>query len=142
MATKHHPNLVRLLGFAVGGDVNTRVENVLIYEFIPNGDLQRWIGQDAPTNLTLQQRVDILIGAARGLEYLTALALCIATSSQPTSSSMPTCRLRWQTLDWCVWERALQWATRECLEQQAMWTPLTPEHTTPPPRLMFTALAF
>ncbi|GJP56543.1 hypothetical protein CLOM_g15606 [Closterium sp. NIES-68] len=70
MATKHHPNLVRLLGFAVGGDVNTRVENVLIYEFIPNGDLQRWIGQDAPTSLTLQQRVDILIGAARGLEYL------------------------------------------------------------------------
>ncbi|GJP31569.1 hypothetical protein CLOM_g13523 [Closterium sp. NIES-68] len=70
MATKHHPNLVRLLGFAVGGDVNTRVENVLIYEFIVNGDLQRWIGQDAPTCLTLLQRMDILIGAARGLEYL------------------------------------------------------------------------
>ncbi|GJP42815.1 hypothetical protein CLOM_g2339 [Closterium sp. NIES-68] len=70
MATKHHPNLVRLLGFAVGGDVNTRVENVLIYEFIANGDLQRWINQDAPTSLTLQQRVDILIGVARGLEYL------------------------------------------------------------------------
>ncbi|GJP43746.1 hypothetical protein CLOM_g3168 [Closterium sp. NIES-68] len=70
MATKHHPNLVRLLGFAVGGDVNTRVENVLIYEFIANGDLQRWISHDAPTSLTLLQRVDILIGVARGLEYL------------------------------------------------------------------------
>ncbi|CAI5960522.1 unnamed protein product [Closterium sp. NIES-65] len=70
MATKHHPNLVRLLGFAVGGDVNTRVENVLIYEFVANGDLQQWIGQDAPTSLTLLQRVNILLGVARGLEYL------------------------------------------------------------------------
>ncbi|CAI7920941.1 unnamed protein product, partial [Closterium sp. NIES-54] len=40
MSTMHHPNLVRLLGFAVGGDVHTRVENVLVYEFIPNGDLE------------------------------------------------------------------------------------------------------
>ncbi|CAI7844295.1 unnamed protein product, partial [Closterium sp. NIES-54] len=45
MSTMHHPNLVRLLGFAVGGDVHTRVENVLVYEFIPNGDLERWMGQ-------------------------------------------------------------------------------------------------
>ncbi|CAI5513440.1 unnamed protein product [Closterium sp. Naga37s-1] len=70
MSTKHHPNLVRLLGFAVGGDVLTRVENVLIYEFIANGDLERWMGPDAPTPLTLQQRLDILLGTARGLEYL------------------------------------------------------------------------
>ncbi|CAI7893824.1 unnamed protein product [Closterium sp. NIES-53] len=70
MSTKHHPNLVRLLGFAVGGDVRTRVENVLVYEFIPNGDLEWWLGPDAPTPLTLQQRLDILVGAAYGLEYL------------------------------------------------------------------------
>ncbi|GJP74243.1 hypothetical protein CLOP_g4859 [Closterium sp. NIES-67] len=70
MASKHHPNLVRLLGFAVGGDVNTRVENVLVYEFIANGDLERWMGPDAPAVLTLQQRLDILIGTASGLEYL------------------------------------------------------------------------
>ncbi|GJP29542.1 hypothetical protein CLOM_g17129 [Closterium sp. NIES-68] len=70
MASKHHPNLVRLLGFAVGGDVNTRVENVLVYEFIANGDLKRWMGPDAPAVLTLQQRLDILVGVARGLEYL------------------------------------------------------------------------
>ncbi|CAI5960506.1 unnamed protein product [Closterium sp. NIES-65] len=44
MATKHHPNLVRLLGYAVGGHVNTRVENILVYEFIANGDLRHWIG--------------------------------------------------------------------------------------------------
>ncbi|CAI7882131.1 unnamed protein product, partial [Closterium sp. NIES-54] len=75
MATKHHPNLVRLLGYAVGGHVNTRVENILVYEFIANGDLRLWIGPDAPTSLTLQQRVGILLGVARGLEYLHSFGL-------------------------------------------------------------------
>ncbi|CAI6011334.1 unnamed protein product [Closterium sp. NIES-65] len=86
MATKHHPDLVRLLGLAVGGDVHTRVENVLLYEFVANGDLERWMGPDtafphvpplrpalppdAPTPLSLQQRLDILVGAVRGVEYL------------------------------------------------------------------------
>ncbi|CAI6006906.1 unnamed protein product, partial [Closterium sp. NIES-64] len=75
MATKHHPNLVRLLGYAVGGHVNTRVENILVYEFIANGDLRQWIAPDAPTSLTLQQRVGILLGVARGLEYLHSFGL-------------------------------------------------------------------
>ncbi|CAI5505039.1 unnamed protein product, partial [Closterium sp. Naga37s-1] len=75
MATKHHPNLVRLLGYAVGGHVNTRVENILVYEFIANGDLRHWIGPDAPTSLTLQQRMGILLGVARGLEYLHSFGL-------------------------------------------------------------------
>ncbi|CAI7770093.1 unnamed protein product [Closterium sp. NIES-54] len=70
MADKRHPNLVRLLGFCIGGDLNTRPEQVLIYEFVSNGDLTRWIGPHAPYRLSLQQRLDILIGAARGLEYL------------------------------------------------------------------------
>ncbi|CAI5967766.1 unnamed protein product, partial [Closterium sp. NIES-65] len=39
MADKNHPNIVRLLGFAVGGDVRSKIEQVLIYEFVPNGDL-------------------------------------------------------------------------------------------------------
>ncbi|CAI5483447.1 unnamed protein product [Closterium sp. Yama58-4] len=43
MADKNHPNIVRLLGFAVGGDMRTRPEQVLIYEFVPNGDLERWL---------------------------------------------------------------------------------------------------
>ncbi|CAI5467665.1 unnamed protein product [Closterium sp. Yama58-4] len=70
MADKNHPNIVRLLGFAVGGDVRFTIEQVLIYEFVPNGDLDKWIGPNAPSPLTLQQRLDILIGAARGFEYL------------------------------------------------------------------------
>ncbi|CAI7767969.1 unnamed protein product, partial [Closterium sp. NIES-53] len=71
MADKNHPNIVRLLGFAVGGDMRTRPEQVLIYEFVPNGDLERWLNPTkAPFTLTLPQRLGILIGAARGLEYL------------------------------------------------------------------------
>ncbi|CAI7880824.1 unnamed protein product, partial [Closterium sp. NIES-54] len=70
MADKNHPNIVRLLGFAVGGDVRTRIEQVLIYELVPNGDLHKWRDQKASQPLSLEQRLDILIGVARGLEYL------------------------------------------------------------------------
>ncbi|CAI7906562.1 unnamed protein product, partial [Closterium sp. NIES-54] len=71
MADKNHPNIVRLLGFAVGGGVRKRPEQVLIYEFVPNSDLEKWLDPTkAPSSLTLPQRLSILIGAARGLEYL------------------------------------------------------------------------
>ncbi|CAI5495804.1 unnamed protein product, partial [Closterium sp. Naga37s-1] len=33
MADKNHPNIVRLLGFAIGGDMRTRPEQILIYDF-------------------------------------------------------------------------------------------------------------
>ncbi|CAI5513420.1 unnamed protein product [Closterium sp. Naga37s-1] len=45
MATKHHPNLVRLLGYATCGDLRERIEQILVYEFIPNGDLDKWPGK-------------------------------------------------------------------------------------------------
>ncbi|CAI6008416.1 unnamed protein product [Closterium sp. NIES-65] len=45
MATKHHPNLVRLLGYATCGDLRERIEQILVYEFIPNGDLDKWLGK-------------------------------------------------------------------------------------------------
>ncbi|CAI7895495.1 unnamed protein product, partial [Closterium sp. NIES-54] len=71
MASKHHPNLVRLLGFCLDMDVvNERTEQILIYEYMLNGDLETWVGPDAPRFLTLSQRFAILIGAAHGLEYL------------------------------------------------------------------------
>ncbi|CAI7908138.1 unnamed protein product, partial [Closterium sp. NIES-54] len=33
MADKNHPNIVRLLGFAIGGDLRSQPEQVLIYEY-------------------------------------------------------------------------------------------------------------
>ncbi|CAI5953413.1 unnamed protein product [Closterium sp. NIES-65] len=71
MASKHHPNLVRLLGFCVNFDPATSlVEQVLVYEFMVNRDLESWIGPGAPSPLSFLQRLDILIGVAKGLHYL------------------------------------------------------------------------
>ncbi|CAI6008409.1 unnamed protein product [Closterium sp. NIES-65] len=45
MATKNHPNLVRLLGYCFDMNHTTeRIEQIVIYEFMSNGDLERWIG--------------------------------------------------------------------------------------------------
>ncbi|CAI5959834.1 unnamed protein product, partial [Closterium sp. NIES-65] len=50
MASKHHPNLVRLLGFCVHYDSSTgQIEQVLVYEFMANRDLESWIGPDTVT---------------------------------------------------------------------------------------------
>ena len=53
MAELRHPNLVRLFGFCVEGNDATEVpEQVLVYEFMPNGDLRQrmksgvWGGND------------------------------------------------------------------------------------------------
>ncbi|CAI5513441.1 unnamed protein product [Closterium sp. Naga37s-1] len=49
MATKSHPNLVRLLGYCMDYDpVAERMEQIVIYEFVDNGDLDRWIGPREP----------------------------------------------------------------------------------------------
>ncbi|GJP37926.1 hypothetical protein CLOM_g22375 [Closterium sp. NIES-68] len=71
MASKHHPHLVRLLGFCVNFDPTTsRMEQLLVYEFMANRDLESWIGPGAPQHLLLLQRLEILIGVAKGLQYL------------------------------------------------------------------------
>ncbi|CAI5952406.1 unnamed protein product [Closterium sp. NIES-64] len=69
MATKSHPDLVRLLGYCFDMSYEAeRMEQIVVYEFMANGDLDRWIG---PGELGLiVQRLDILTGMARGLEYL------------------------------------------------------------------------
>ncbi|CAI7833739.1 unnamed protein product, partial [Closterium sp. NIES-54] len=71
MASKHHPNLVRLLGYCIEVDKAAEsTEQILIYEFMDNGDLERWIGPGVEKPLTLRQRFDVLIGVAQGLQYL------------------------------------------------------------------------
>ncbi|CAI7783988.1 unnamed protein product, partial [Closterium sp. NIES-54] len=71
MASKHHPHLVRLLGYCIDFNPSTRhMEQILIYEFMPNHDLESWIGPGASVPLSLPQRLDVLIGVAKGLQYL------------------------------------------------------------------------
>ncbi|GJP49834.1 hypothetical protein CLOM_g8998, partial [Closterium sp. NIES-68] len=71
MAGKHYPHLVRLLGYCIDFNPSTRhMEQILIYEFMENGDLDSWIGPGVSNPLSLQQRLDVLIGVAKGLQYL------------------------------------------------------------------------
>ncbi|GJP79437.1 hypothetical protein CLOP_g9672 [Closterium sp. NIES-67] len=71
MVSKHHPHLVRLLGQCIDIDVaRQHMEQILVYEFMESHDLKTWIGPAVPTPLTLRQRLDVLIGVAKGLHYL------------------------------------------------------------------------
>ncbi|GJP66114.1 hypothetical protein CLOP_g23031 [Closterium sp. NIES-67] len=72
MASKSHPHLVRLLGYCVDMDMATEHhEQIVIYEFCSNGDLEKYLSGGAREGeLTLQQRMEVLVGVARGLEYL------------------------------------------------------------------------
>ncbi|CAI5527101.1 unnamed protein product, partial [Closterium sp. Naga37s-1] len=70
MASLHHSHLVRLLGFCLDQNVETgKQEQILVYEFMANGDLDHHI--HATTNpLSLRQRLRLAQGAAEGLAYL------------------------------------------------------------------------
>ncbi|KAF7819897.1 LEAF RUST 10 DISEASE-RESISTANCE LOCUS RECEPTOR-LIKE PROTEIN KINASE-like 2.1 [Senna tora] len=64
-----HVNVVSLLGFCLEGQ-----NKALIYEFMPNGSLDRFIdnkvNESTPLSLNLEKLYEIAIGIARGLEYL------------------------------------------------------------------------
>ncbi|KAH6832363.1 hypothetical protein C2S53_007223 [Perilla frutescens var. hirtella] len=60
----HHVNLVKLKGFCAHGG-----ERFLVYEFMKRGSLDRTLFQGEPV-LDWKERVEIAVGAARGLAYL------------------------------------------------------------------------
>ncbi|AES59897.2 stress-induced receptor-like kinase [Medicago truncatula] len=63
----HHVNVVQLIGFCVEGS-----KRVLIYEFMPNGSLEKYIFSHTEENYSLscEQLYSISLGVARGIEYL------------------------------------------------------------------------
>ncbi|KAF7140239.1 hypothetical protein RHSIM_Rhsim06G0120200 [Rhododendron simsii] len=62
----HHVNVVRLIGFCA-----TRSKRALVYEFMPNGSLEKYLfSQEGNVSLSCKQMYDISVGVARGIEYL------------------------------------------------------------------------
>jgi len=63
----NHVNIVKLLGFCVEGH-----KRALLYDFMPNGSLDRFIydGGSNERSLSLEDLFPIAVGIARGLEYL------------------------------------------------------------------------
>ncbi|CAL4901937.1 unnamed protein product [Urochloa decumbens] len=63
-----HINVVTLLGFCIEGS-----KRALIYEYMPNGSLERFAFGRSPqgeSSLSWERLFDITVGVARGLEYL------------------------------------------------------------------------
>lgn len=64
-----HPNLVKLIGYcAVDGERG--IQRLLVYEFLPNKSLGDHMFNKAHVALSWENRLKILLGAAKGLAYL------------------------------------------------------------------------
>ncbi|XP_021720965.1 probable leucine-rich repeat receptor-like protein kinase At5g49770 [Chenopodium quinoa] len=65
----HHTNLVRLLGFCI-----EKGELILVYEYVPNGNLKESLSGKSGVRLDWKRRIKVALGTARGLSYLHQLA--------------------------------------------------------------------
>ncbi|KAL9231409.1 hypothetical protein vseg_006641 [Gypsophila vaccaria] len=65
----HHKNVVGLVGFCFD-----KGEQMLVYEFVPNGNLREALSGKSGIELDWRRRLMITLGAARGLAYLHELA--------------------------------------------------------------------
>ncbi|KAL8102258.1 hypothetical protein AgCh_026947 [Apium graveolens] len=61
----HHRNVIRLLGCGGKGS-----ELLLVFEYMENGSLDKFLYGEKQGTLTWKKRVDIILGIARGLAYL------------------------------------------------------------------------
>ncbi|KAA8534091.1 hypothetical protein F0562_031716 [Nyssa sinensis] len=73
-----HRNLVKIITTCSSIDFQGNDFKALVYEFMPNGSLERWLhsssesdnGQDEPQTLNLHQRINVAIDVASALDYL------------------------------------------------------------------------
>ncbi|KAI5079278.1 hypothetical protein GOP47_0004757 [Adiantum capillus-veneris] len=64
-----HPNLVKLVGYCAEDD-ERGIQRLLVYEFIARGSLEGYLFSKSQSVLSWRQRIQIMLGAARGLAYL------------------------------------------------------------------------
>lgn len=65
----HHCHVVPLLGYCLAYQ-GKNAERLLVFEYIPKGNLRECLDGDPGQCLDWSTRVSIALGAARGLEYL------------------------------------------------------------------------
>ncbi|KAG8387655.1 hypothetical protein BUALT_Bualt02G0043900 [Buddleja alternifolia] len=65
----HHCHVVPLVGYCLEHQ-GKHAERLLVFEYIPNGNLRECLDRDFGKCLEWNMRVAIALGAARGLEYL------------------------------------------------------------------------
>ncbi|RRT57125.1 hypothetical protein B296_00019289 [Ensete ventricosum] len=61
----HHVNVVRLVGYCAEGS-----KRALVYEYMPNGSLDKYIFSSRAAIFTSEKLIDIAMGVARGIHYL------------------------------------------------------------------------
>ncbi|CAA7046249.1 unnamed protein product [Microthlaspi erraticum] len=61
----HHRNLVSLIGYS--SDIG---EQMLVYEYMPNGNVRDWLSANAKETLSFSMRSQVALGSARGILYL------------------------------------------------------------------------
>ncbi|PON95107.1 GPCR kinase [Trema orientale] len=61
----HHRNLVSLIGYC-----DEEEEQMLVYEFMPNGTLRDWLSAKAKGVLNFSMRLRVALGSAKGILYL------------------------------------------------------------------------
>ncbi|PWA57961.1 Actin-binding FH2 [Artemisia annua] len=67
LSWQKHPNLISIVGYC-----EIDKEKILVYEYVQRGSLDKYLRRNNTTNysLTWRQRLNICVGAARGLEHL------------------------------------------------------------------------
>ncbi|XP_012856973.1 PREDICTED: probable receptor-like protein kinase At1g67000 [Erythranthe guttata] len=62
----HHINVVKLVGYCA-----ERSKRALVYDFMPNGSLEKYLfSKETSNSLSLVRKFEIAVGVARGIEYL------------------------------------------------------------------------